>query len=119
MKGPDKVVEKRSPQLPSKIWMEEKLMDETLNKETLNETDYWNVDETHQKHLDLKPLFFEVPRAPTVDGQQEKFVGRKWLFREIYKHLTSGERTIDSLVQKKSYICFKFFKQIHQSTVEL
>ena len=43
------------------------------------------MDFVRQPFCALKPLFFEVPNA----CNESIFVGRQWLFREIYEHLSS------------------------------
>ena len=58
----------------------------------------------------LKPLFFEVPKATVFNSistknlnevdtpRHTKFVGRKWIFREILEHFTSDLPTAGGIV---------------------
>jgi hypothetical protein len=41
----------------------------------------------------LKPLFFEVPQRNGSTGGPPLFIGRQWLYREIYDMLTSDSPT--------------------------
>lgn len=43
----------------------------------------------------LKPIYFEVPTSSTTEN---KFVGRKWLFREILEHLSSDLPTSGGMI---------------------
>ena len=59
--------------------------------------------------LNLKPLFFEIPRCGAPSGRSSSsqaqecsqiFVGRKWIYREIHSHLTSHLPTNKGVIIK-------------------